>query len=123
MWKLTDGKLVHTTDTSRVKFRTNVSKAIIDKLNVMAIEHNSYPNYLIESGLQNVLADGVIHFNKESRPKDRIQYKTTYDRELLNSVKDLAKKHNMYINDVLEYSVNFIDLENIKKSSYKHRIE
>ena len=80
-------------------------------------------NYLIETGLQTVLSQGVITYNKESRPKDRVQYKTTYDKELLDQVKEFAKNHDLFINDVIEYSVKFIDIENIKNSSYKHRIE
>lgn len=123
MWKSVNGKLIQTTDTSRIKFRTNVSKSIIDKLHALAIEHDTHPNYLIESGLQTVLSQGVIAFNKKLRPKDRIQYKTTYDKELLEQVKEFAKDHKLFINDVLEYSVDFIDFENVKNSSYKHRIE
>lgn len=123
MWKLVNGSLVPTTDDSRVKFRTNVSKAILDQLDSLAIKHNTHVNYLIESGLRSVLSQGVITYNKETRPKDRIQYKTTYDKELLDAVKEFAKNHQLFINDVIEYSVNFIDIENIKNRGYKFRIE
>ncbi|MFD1413807.1 rRNA methyltransferase [Oceanobacillus jeddahense] len=123
MWKLVNGKLIQTTDTSRVKFRTNVSKSIIDQLNAMAVQYDTYPNYLLESGLRAVLTQGVIQFDKKSRPKDRIQYKTTYDKELLLEVKDFAKENKLSVNDVLEYSVHFIDFDSVKKRSYKHRIE
>lgn len=123
MWKLVNGSLVPTTDDSRVKFRTNVSKAILDQLESLAIKHNTHVNYLIESGLRSVLSQGIITYNKETRPKDRIQYKTTYDKELLDAVKEFAKNHQLFINDVIEYSVNFIDIENIKNRNYKFRIE
>ena len=123
MWKLVNGRLIQTTDATRVKFRTNVSKSILDQLSAMAEENDTYVNYLIETGLQTVLAQGVITFNKKSRPKDRVQYKTTYDKELLEQVKEFAKNHDLFINDVIEYSVKFIDTKNIKNTSYKHRIE
>ena len=73
--------------------------------------------------MHNVLSQGVITFNKESRPKNRVQFKTTYDKELLAEIKVLAKQHKLFINDVIEYSVNYIDFKNIKNSGYKHRIE
>ena|SRR5699024_6669358 len=123
MWTLVNGKLIQTTDESRVKFRTNVSKSIIDQLNTMAIQYDTYPNYLLESGLQNVLKRGVIQFDKKSRPKDRIQYKTTYDKDLLHEVKIFAKENKLNVNDVLEYSVHFIDFNSLKKKSNKYRIE
>ncbi|WP_102275590.1 rRNA methyltransferase [Cytobacillus massiliigabonensis] len=123
MWKLVNGHLIQTTDHTRVKFRTNISKSILETLNKLALEHDTHVNYLIESGLQTVLTQGVIHFNKEARPKDRIQYKTTYDNELLEQVKEFAKNHHLFINDVIEYSVKYIDFDKIKDSSYKNRIE
>ena len=123
MWKLVNGRLIQTTDDTRVKFRTNVSKSILDQLNALAEENDTYVNYLIETGLQTVLSQGVITYNKKSRPKDRVQYKTTYDKELLEQVKEFAKNHHLFINDVIEYSVKFINIKNIKNNSYKHRVE
>ncbi|WP_042414204.1 hypothetical protein [Geomicrobium sp. JCM 19038] len=123
MWKLENGKLTHTTDPSRVKFRTNVSKSILDHLNTLAKQHDTHPNYLLESGLEHVLEQEIIQFDKKSRPKDRIQYKTTYDKDLLTNVKGFAKEHNLYVSDILEYSVQFIDVNSVKKKSNKHRIE
>mgnify|MGYP005751044203 CR=1 FL=1 len=123
MWKNVNGRLIQITDTSRVKFRTNISKNIIDQLNKLALENETYSNYLLETGMQKVLNQGIITFNKDLRPKDRIQYKTTYDKELLKQVKDFAKKNNLYINDVIEYSFAFIDIEVAKSKYYKYRIE
>jgi len=123
MWKLVDGRLIHTTDVSRIKFRTNISESIIEYLKLMAVENNTHVNYLIESGLQTVLIQDFVSFNKESRPKDRVQYKTTYDKDLLESTKEFAKVHNLFINDVIEYSVGFIDIEKVKNNSHRFRVE
>jgi hypothetical protein len=123
MWKNVNGRLIQITDVTRIKFRTNISKSILNQLNNLANENNTHVNYLIESGLKKVLSQDVITFNKDSRPKDRIQYKTTYDKELLVNVKEFAKNHNLFINDVIEYSVNYIDMEQVKNSSHKHRVE
>ena len=108
---------------TRVKFRTNVSKSILDQLNILAIENDIHVNYLIENGLQTVLALEVITFNKESRPKDRVQYKTTYDKILLDQVKEFAKNHHLFINDVIEYSVKYININHIKIIVSQDRVE
>lgn len=123
MWKKSNGKLIHITDESRVKFRTNISKALLDELYELAKQHKTHVNYLLENGIQNVLKENTIQFDKKLRPKDRVQYKTTYDKELLEQLKEFASKHNLFINDVIEYSINFIDFNTIKKANYKHRIE
>jgi len=123
MWKKVNGRLVQEMDETRVKFRTNISKSIIAQLNELADEHDTHANYLIENGLQHVLADGIITFDKKARPKDRVQYKTTYDKELLEQVKEFAKRHQLFINDVIEYSIKYIDLENIKSRDYRYRVE
>ena len=41
MWKLVNGRLIQTTDTTRVKFRTNVSKSILDQLSALAEENDT----------------------------------------------------------------------------------
>ena len=84
----------------------------------MLIENNTRINYLLEGGMKKVLKQEFISFNKSKRPKDRIQYKTTYDDELLAEVKLFAKKNKMYINDVIEYSAEFIEImENINNNN------
>ena len=123
MWKLMNGRLIQTTDNSRVKFRTNISKAIIESLKEISEQNDTHVNYLLESGLKTLLIEDSISFNKENRPKDRVQYKTTYDAELLKQVKDFAKNHDLFINDVIEYSVKFIDVKESKNMNYRYRVE
>lgn len=123
MWKLVKGKLVHTTDTTRIKFRTNISQSILQSLKTIAIENDTHVNYLFESGLKKMLTEGIITFNKDLRPTDRIQYKTTYDKELLHEVKEFAKKHDLFINDVIEYSVQYIDINQSKNLNHRYRVE
>lgn len=123
MWKLMNGRLIQTTDNSRVKFRTNISKTIIESLKEVAEQNDTHVNYLLESGLKALLIKDEISFNKESRPKDRIQYKTTYDVELLKQVKEFANNHDLFINDVIEYSIKFIDVKESKNMNYRYRVE
>lgn len=123
MWKLSNGKLIQATDLARVKFRTNISAAVLAKLKVMADDYDTHVNYLLESGVQAVLEQNTIVYDKATRPADRVQYKTTYDADLLEALKAFAKQHQVYINDVIEYSVQYIDLNDVKNASYKHRVE
>jgi hypothetical protein len=101
-------------DNPRIKFRTNISKNILSQLRGLAKEHNTYINYLIEKGIQCVLAQDVITFNKQNRPKDRIQFKTTYDNQVFEDLKKFAAKNNLFINDVIEYSIQFINVKDVK---------
>ena len=79
---------------------------------------NIHVNYLIENGLQNLLlTNEAIEFNKKSRPKDRIQFKTTYNSQLLEQVKTKAKIEDVFINDIIEYSIQFIDINELRRNS------
>ena len=123
MWKNINGKLYHITDNSRVKFRTNISKQILDQLSELADRSDTHINYLLENGLENLLKNSLIIYNRETIPKDRVQYKTTYDRELLSNVREFAQQHNIFISDVIEYSVRMIDIDTVKNKNHKHRVE
>lgn len=123
MWKKINGRLVQTIDDSRVNFRTNVSNEIVKKLNQIASENDTFVNYLLETGLRTVLAQGSITFDKKTRPKDRVQFKSTYDKTILEDIKKFAKENKLNFNDVIEYSTQFIDVDSAKKRSHKSRIE
>ncbi|KGX91484.1 LAGLIDADG family homing endonuclease [Pontibacillus marinus] len=91
---------------SRVKFRTNVSHALLCQIREIAKKHNTYTNYLIENGFKLVLENGFEKkISTENRPEDRIQYKTTYKKTLLEQIKLLAKEQKMNINDIIEYCI------------------
>ena len=123
MFKRVNGRLIHLTDPSRVKFRTNISKSILEELTDLAKRHDTHINYLLETGLDTVLCDGIIAYNKALRPKDRIQYKTSYDKDLLRRTREFAKDNGLCANDVIEYSVSYIDVELAKSRDYRSRIE
>lgn len=123
MWKIVNGRLIHMTDVTRIKFRTNISQSVLESLKAMAAENETHVNYLIETGLAKLLVDGTITFDKNTRPKDRIQFKTTYDKELLDKVKEFAKEHHLFINDVIEYSIRLIELDDAKDMNYRYRVE
>jgi len=79
-------------------------------LKIMAKEHNTRLNYLLENGLRNLLEENNDSTISAVRPNDRIQYKTTYDSKLLADVKAIAKKNKIFINDLIEYSVRYIHI-------------
>ena len=123
MFKRVNGRLVHLTDPSRVKFRTNISKAMLEDLEDIAKKNDTHVNYLLEAGLTKVLESDVIVYNKALRPKDRIQFKTSYDKDLIAKTREFAKKNGLCANDVIEYSVAYIDLNDVKSRDYRSRIE
>lgn len=123
MWKNVNGHLIPVTDDSRVKFRTTISKKILEQLEDLAEQHDTHINYLLETGILKVIQSDFIQYDKSSRPKDRVQYKTTYDKELLKHLKQFAADRKLFTNDVIEYAVNFIDPDKAHKRDYRSRIE
>ena len=123
MWKNINGKLIHTTDETRQEFKTSISRKTLDLLDNLANEHNTYINYLLETGIQTVLDNDFIQYDRVLRPKDRVHYRTTYDKELLKKLKQFAADHKLFINDVIEYSVNYINPEQARKKEDRSRIE
>lgn len=123
MWKLHNGKLIQTTDDSRVRYKTRMSAAILDSLKQLAEKHDTHIGYLLENGYSNLLESGTIVYDKNNRPKDRIEFRTTCDKELLESLKEFAKHHSLNLNDVIEASVAYINYEDIKHANWRYRVE
>ena len=82
--------------------------------------HLSFPRE--KSSIGSIISP-EIEYDKALRPKDRIHYRTTYDKELLKKLKIFAVDHKLFINDVIEYSVNYINPDNARKKNYRSRIE
>ena len=123
MWKKVNRFLIQTTDKSRVMFKTTISYEILEQLKDLADEQDTYINYLLETGIQTVLDNDFIQYDKTLPPKDRVHYRKTYDKELLKKLKHFATNHKLFINDVIEYSVNYINPDNARKKDYRRRIE
>jgi len=123
LWKLVNGKLLQTIDTSRIKYKTRISKALLDDLKIMADKNNTYVGYLLENGFENILKENAITFDKKNRPKDRVEFRTTCDKELLERLKKFAKDHQLNLNDVIEASVAYINTNDVKQESWRYRVE
>ncbi|MER2112927.1 MAG: rRNA methyltransferase [Solibacillus isronensis] len=123
MWKIHNGKLIQTTDDSRIRYKTRMSAAIINSLKQLAEKYDTHIGYLLENGYSNLIESGSIVYDKKNRPKDRIEFRTTCDKELLDSLKEFAKDHNLNLNDVIEASVAYINYEDVKHANWRYRVE
>ncbi|MGE7023381.1 rRNA methyltransferase [Solibacillus cecembensis] len=123
MWKIINHKLIQTTDASRIRYKTRISAALIEQLKQYATEHNTHIGYLLENGYLNLLQNETISYNKKNRPKDRVEFRTTCDEQLLTHLKDLAKQQQLNLNDVIEESVKYIQFDQVKNASWRYRVE
>ncbi|MEZ7173121.1 LAGLIDADG family homing endonuclease [Sporosarcina sp. OR05] len=73
------------TAQGRIRFRTTISIERLEPVKQLAIKQNVPIN-----------------------PKDRIHFKTTYQKSLLEELRVLAKSRGLYINDLIEYSLKFL---------------
>lgn len=123
MWKYDNGRLIQTTDETRCRYKTRVSRALLEQLKELAALHQTHVGYLLENGYMNLLATGTITYDKKSRPKDRIEFRTTCDEELLEEVRLFAKRHRLNLNDVMEASIAYIRLDEVKDGHWRYRVE
>lgn len=113
-------KLIQSRVTSRVRYKTRISKELLDKLKQIANDSDTNVGYLLESGYESILKNDSINFNKRNRPKDRVEFRTTCEGELLEQLKMFAKKNELNLNDVIEASSSMIDLSNTKPNSFRY---
>lgn len=123
MWKIVNNKLIQTTDESRTRYKTRISAALVEQLKQLAAEHDTHIGYLLENGYLNLLQNKTISYNKKNRPKDRVEFRTTCDEQLLSHLKDFAKQQQLNLNDVIEESVKYIQFEEVKNASWRYRVE
>lgn len=123
MWKIVNGKLIQTVDETRTEYKTRISASLIKKLKVMAKESNSNIGYLLENGFENILNESALLYDKKNRPKDRIEFRTTCDKETLDSLRLFAKSNKLNLNDVIEASESYINIEDVKNANWRYRIE
>ena len=123
MWKRINNQLVQVTDPSRIRFKTYISRNQLEELEKLAEEYNSHVSYLLESGLKNAAANAEFMFSKNKRLKDKVEFRTTCDKEVLERGRKLAKDHNLNFTDVVQASVDYIDLRDVKNKNWRYRIE
>lgn len=97
------------TAQGRIRFRTTISIERLEPVKQLAIKQNVPINRLLERCINQLLnTKENITLCKTDRPKDRIHFKTTYQKSLLEELRVLAKSRGLYINDLIEYSLKFL---------------
>lgn len=66
MWKIHNGKLIQTTDESRIRYKTRMSAAIINSLKQLAEKYDTHIGYLLENGYSNLIESGTIVYDKKT---------------------------------------------------------
>ena len=123
MWKLVNGRLIQTFDDTRARYKTRISKALLTNLKQLANEYDTHVGYLLENGFERLLKENYIKFDKKQRPKDRVEFRTTCNEETLEKLKIFAKENELNLNDVIEASSTLINVEEVKASNWRYRIE
>jgi len=123
MWINKNGQLIQTVDTSRTKFKTTISDVLLSELQQQADSHNTNISFLLETGYVKLLERNTIQFDKKSRPKDRRDFRSTCDSELLDALKIFAKANKLNLNDVMEAAAKLVEPEKAKKENWRYRIE
>lgn len=123
MWKNINGRLVHVADPSRVRFKTYISQRQLQVLEELCADADTHISYLLENGFQNLLRDESFVFLKKSRLKDKVEFRTTCDQEILEQAKALARAHKLNFTDIVQAAVDYVDISEAKCKSWRHRIE
>ncbi|WP_053366728.1 LAGLIDADG family homing endonuclease [Bacillus sp. FJAT-27245] len=108
--------------TKRVKFRTTVSSGILAKLGELAKQNNTYTNYLLESGMNILMNEKDLNLIKNKR-SDRVHYKSSFDRELLDKARVFAKTYGIHMSDLIEYAAECNDVTVAVREGRSKRIQ
>ena len=123
MWKNINGRLVHVADPARVRFKTYISQRQLQVLEDLCADADTHISYLLENGFQNLLRDKSFVFLKKNRLKDKVEFRTTCDQEVLEKAKAFAREHKLNFTDVVQEAVGYVDISEVKRKSWRHRIE
>lgn len=123
MWKNIKGRLVPMTDETRIRFKTYIAKELLEMLENIAEKEETHVGYLIENGLKNLVVDQNFVFDKAKRVRGKVEFRTTCDEEILIQAKELAKRQKLNFTDVIQASVEYIKINEVKSRSWRHRIE
>lgn len=111
------------TDETRVRFKTYIAKELLDALDSLAQQEETHVGYLIENGLKNLIADPDFVFDKSRRIRGKTEFRTTCDEDILRQARALAKRQNLNFTDVVQASIQYIDISEVKGRNWRHRIE
>ena len=123
MWKKVNGRLVCVTDKTRVRVKTYISKKQLDYLHNLADTEDTYISYLIETGLKSIVKANQFHFDKNTRLRDKTEIRLTCDEDVLKAARKFAKEYKITFTDLVQASVDYIELPGVKSKDWRHRIE
>ncbi len=123
MWENINGRLVPVTDKTRIRFKTYIAIEMLETLDDIAQKEETHVGYLIENGLKNLVADQNFVFDKTKRLRGKVEFRTTCDKEILDQAKEVAKQQKLNFTDVIQASIQYIKINEVKNQNWRHRIE
>lgn len=103
-WKIENSSIVHVSN-GRKNLKTYISKSLIDILKVESKVRNTKVNYLVEPLLFQIIESGVKVKLRNAKRNDRIEFRTTFDENLLSKMKEYGKLNNINLNTIIEYAM------------------
>ena len=123
MWKLEKGKLIQRTDESRIKVQVRLDRDVLKKFEELAKENDSTVSYLIESGLEYILQNQIYRPDVHHNIRNRTEFNLSIDKRLYEKLKEMVKRTKIKRSDIIEDSIQYIQLDSIKKVDWRYRIE
>lgn len=106
-------EMIKVVDNNRTVFKTYINKNTLDELKEMAKRENTHISSILENGLESLVNDKYFTFNKSDRIRDKVEFRTTCDKEILNRAKEVAKLYKLNFTDIIQASISYIGLKSI----------
>ncbi|MEK4229532.1 rRNA methyltransferase [Solibacillus sp. FSL H8-0538] len=122
MWVLHNGKLIHSKDQQRHRYKTRLKPEVLEHLKEFAKDNDTEIGYVIENGIENLLQDHTFTGIKQPRCAKQ-EFRTTMDADLFQRLSNRSKELSIPMNQMIEAAINHIDMESIKSKKHRYRIE
>lgn len=104
-WIIENNEIIHV-NNNRKSIKTYVSNTLINELRDVANANNTKINYLIEPIINQLINTSIKIKSEQMKPKDRVEFRTTFDKELVERMKLYKNANNMKLNEIIEYGMN-----------------
>lgn len=107
-WQILNDRIKHIPKNNKINLKTNINKGILASIKEIATNQKMHINQLLIPEIKRIMGTEAAKLNTKRNSKDNVEFRTTFEKTLLEGMKTFASENKISLSVLIELSMKSI---------------